>query len=64
MQRSEHPAQTGKQPTALRADLYVALHPLARTRGELAVEVVRHLSRRPPMIAIEARPIEELAHDA
>jgi hypothetical protein len=62
MQRTEHPPQTGEQPTALAALFRVPLHPRAPARSKLSVEIRGHMGWRPPMVAPEARPIKKLSH--
>lgn len=62
MERAEHALQAEQDPAALRAVPHVALDARARTRYELIVEVVGHVSRSPPVIKPEARTLPEVGH--
>lgn len=62
MQAGDDRAQAGEQATAVLAFGEVALHSGSCPPGEVAVEVAGHASRRPLMVAIEARTVRQLAH--
>lgn len=62
VQHAEHPPQAVEKTAALRALLDVAIQTRTGARGELAVEVGRHVSGRPAVIAGEAQAVSKVAH--
>jgi putative iron-dependent peroxidase len=61
-QCADRPPQAAEQPPALRAVAGVALHPRPPRASQIVVEECGHVAGRPPMIALEARPLHKSAH--
>jgi hypothetical protein len=62
MQGIQHRAQAVQQAATLFALPDVALHPPARRRTELLINVRGHVTGRPPVIPPEAQSTENAAH--
>jgi len=62
MQPIDERAQASEQATAFLALAEMTLHPSAPTRRELPIEIVGHVLRRPPVVALEPHRVHELGH--
>jgi hypothetical protein len=62
VKRVEHATQAGEQPAALAALAQVMDQAPSLAGREFAVEMGRHATRRPTMVAPESQPAAELVH--
>jgi hypothetical protein len=62
MQRVNNPPEPLHQPTAITTLADVAFEPPAPMIGQIVVEIRRHPTRCPAVIAREAEPVQKLVH--